>query len=1477
MTGPCPKCGATIVAPQQSVSPQESGGQTAAHHEDPASGRKNGYQSLRRRRTRVEPPKRDLRPISGGNKAESEGETDGGDDEVATPFSGVGNEAPESPDSPLASDLEVSAAEEEPKKTVARPPSFLSGGVAGMAFPGVVSNPGPKTPVSEEAVEPDSEIQTEPGLAASTAPKTFARPPIDLKRSISRQPEPVPAKVEEVPETGAEEKPFEETAPSVKELDEAPPVLEEETKIDAGADEEVASLDDLPEEPPASGGFWPWQKKSKPVEPVAKEVAPEEREQETPAEMVPQSEPVSAEDEEKGSREHDFEWLLTKDERVPDGSEPNSPREAPRAMVDPETDLDEMFGSASESAETDTTPPPAPGPFPKWSSLESAGGLDSLIGIVKTPPASGVADEAPPLVEDPWKKPDPVSSKAEDSSEKATAGADPWTKPLPPTGDAAVGPPPLDDEEATKNPEAIEESIPVMLRSSRLREGAPLAQESPGDAENSGGLSLRVPPREKKIPRVEDPAQAPPSDLWGSSNEMPARKPEPAAIENDAIAATPWLAPQLKRTAAAAAATEDFAETSPETETPPPMAEDKEETVSEDTLIGGTSEDVPPPMAEEEEDLPPPIAQLPRFLGGAPVAESHSPASTAASSSSAPPLPETAPTQAPQDDFAKDDEPMLSFPASGDFGAPPMLNMQAFGEGEPPRPGDRAAAPGQQIRLPQIADTDSGSVQAKAIVSPITGETMKPFAPLDDGAAEMEKVEAPEAPDFEESKIASLSDRLPQSSKNEENPPKFEAEGVLASNADISASSIGELIASEVDGQESDEKAIPGDPGEFISARARVAAASIARQEKERETEEKDASTASEIPPPVTPEVVSVPVMGKSPFQKNSGEPSAPPLDVETEEGDFEEGGPEDMGMARILGLMPRGRENEVETPVDSDQSTPKAAKTQAQSAKSKAPEFPSIDDVLDGKAKAHPTPEKGPGMIDGLKKTFETMDGRRKKLVIGGTVAATLAVVAAVGFGSGWFRGSDDDVADGESEGTPKTIQTDSGSVAAKGEGATAAANPESGQPSQASPKSETELPKANQVGGGNKLVIVDSGDAGAAQTPTPVEDRPKSSAPNPPSMTSLIPDGNKPASDRAADVATGVAWASGPNEDSSMAAPGAKETEPSVGNGEKPGGTETSSTDLVLPTVGAVAPATGDVDPLVAEGSSSSAVAAVGGNSEPNGGGYTEIGGAGEDGNAPTGSPVVTTDEGDPEKALSRQEERLQSVAPIAGADSGVKPNLDNPVEAAKYTLQKFLSQPDWEDRMEFVYDAERLKPRIRAYYQTADDGPITESVAKFFDMDEKPADGGDPFYAFYLFLEGVEAEFPVVVRKTADGYKVDWELFVECKDRLFAEFKNSGKEGPATFRFVMQRHSYWGPDRETFANSNDYLCYKIEPPYPDAEAFVFVAKDAPIAAETEKLATWGLPPVDVVLTLELKEFPHGAKHYVIKSLDKPSWVAP
>lgn len=1189
------------------------------------------------------------------------------------------------------------------------------------------SEPAAEVSAPQEPSAKPVAVSASPSLLFDSG-KSASRPPINLKRATPVEP--------------TVEKPSAE-APSP---DPAEVAANESTAEDAPV--------------PEDSGQWPWET----GQPMA--------EQKSETEVVPPLAEAPAGD--------DFEWLLTDESEgapplAPPLSSQDPPSMSPAALVDPEQDLDEIV---SRREETDN-PPPAPGPFPKWSAL----GADLPIKGFKNP--SPEADSSG-MEESPAETaPSPVSEAPD-----LPPPIDPWSPPAVPVADA-------------------EEAIPVPLRSARLR-------ETEGDRPSPAGLSgsplrltaaIQGPASEKSAP---GDSLTPPSDLTLRSATPPVSEAPPVA---------PWLMPSAP----------------PVVEEKAPVSEEAPPTLDPASPPDEASEAAPPVASG-----PPPISSLPRFLGGSasPVAAPAPPPLEAAGAESATPQTEDSPPPAPVT------EPPAYLPQHKDFTNPPALGLQAFGEGEPPRPGERASAPSQRINLPQIADGFAPSV-AKAVVSPVTREDVREFAPLDEPSEETVQDEAPPRLDLDEH-------------------PAPVNETVI--EPDLESTVVGKIT----DATLSMDQPVSGrgiDQSEtFLAARAKAAAASLALNERLRDAED---ATESETPPPVTPEVVSVPAAG-SRFRGEDAaarQSGAPTLDVEPEQedatptdtADADDNQGEEDGLARVLGLMPRTRK----TPLGGEPRTKdkavglgevvENAVASGKEPKSTGTELPSIDDVLEGRTLTRPTPRAS--WTERARDQFSDMEPRRKAVILGAAAAATVSVIGIVGLGAGWFGGGEETVAEPAGGESPVVTQTPDNPPATDT------------TPPPVSPATETPPPApAPAEVKKNSLVIIDSG----VEEPAPADAPPATNSTGAvgntaPAMSSLIP-GDPDAPSK---IAEGIAWS------------GQDDSQPPVKVEPKP----TPANELVLPTVGPATDGGDKSDPLVETPSSAAEAAMTEVGGAALGGldtSYTEIGGVGENAQAPTGTPMATETGADLDDALARQEERLQSVAPIAtddGAAQSASPDTasQEPFDQAKVALEKFLAQPSWKDRLPHIYEADRLRSRIEAYYRTAPDGPIAQSVSKFFDMDENPADGGDPFYAFYLFLEGVETEFPVVVRKTGEGYKVDWELFVECKDRLFTEFRDGQSDGPATFRFVMQRHSYWGSDRNAFTNSNDYLCYKVEPPYPGGEAFVFVEKDSALAAEVEKIATWGMPPVDVVLTLERKEFPHGVKHFVIKSLDKPSWVAP
>lgn len=1471
VTGPCPKCGATIVAPKPvaaAEAPKRSGIEgrglpAPVHHPEPASGGRKGLASLRRRRQPV------AGPVNRILESLTDGRTDDSADEMApirleflqeTGADEYGGEEPategggfDASATPAGAALAVAPRERPALPEIA--PEAPPPAVERVTGPGA---PSPQafgtSPVTGEA-GPDrsrdvAAAEADPLAARPAKPKT----PINLQRPAQTAPE-------AGPELRRPERPAESESPSgARMIDSLPrwygPADADDSEAAPPAPSAPAAGSHREAPTPIPGDresdepvlpSWSWLKTGLNPETPAADAATESPGSPTgPATVAGRGgaseAPVAATDGDplperpaetrsapplwQAATGADDDLLVGEEEAFDSAALGRRPlfryTDSAEPLIDPEADLGELLTSGGAPLE-ETVPPPAPGPFPKWSALESS-------PVLKESPA-------PPVLAG--------LAAGRDSGVPLTAAGEPGSGTAAEAG--AVSP------AAAWEPRSREEVSP------------PVSDPSAGDPARSAA-SPWLPPAKAGEPALPLPAtgESPPPARASAAVEELSKSAPPAGPVGTPAAGPVFQSPRF--------------------------------------LTGETNRATPwkPPLPA---DLAP--ARTALAPGGAPAAPPQ-PEGEGDADEAAPPAGEAGSIAA---------DPFSSAP-------PPLFDLSTFGEGEPPRPGDRVTAPVQRITLPQLSGLEAGT--ARATVSTVVAEAPPPSAPVAASEAAAEQPE-PEPPVLEVSGVAPLPAALPPVLASAPvlppEPPSAapvpETRSLFSSRAEAAARSLTSVGAAE---QPEPAPPLPDSPPEeavtalpplnlslrtrpkpesspFEPSPAAEAAAPLVRGtlqwdrlESPRQTEssvadltaasskfaerlagrepasrrdpvEPDASApvaapeAAAVAPEVPSAVPEAPAaVDPAPATAPATTPATAPAVATVDDDPLE-----DEGMARMLGFLTKRPSPEgAATPTLEAPAAP-AGKVVDVTVEPSGPVvearsgLPSVDEVL-----SRPSPKalnRKDTLVDKVLDWLNASESRRRRVILGASAAGAAVVLLVIGLLVASFLGSDE----GGQTGTPAAPSP-------------APVRPAGASPVQpAPPKGEAGGPEASPL---NPLVIADGGGGAApgkaGPSPTPSGSMPASAGSGAKGTERSAGPGAPPP--LPAPPATATAAAAG-TPGAMAPAPKGGESPASVGNatgtGAAPGGTPppAKSGATVLPTVGDLP------DPFTAEG-----------------GGYSVIGAAGKEGAMATGAPVRPAAGGtDPDATLSRQEASALTVdaltqpkaapgasagAPAAAAPAGSEEDRLTEQRAA---IDRFLAAKTWEERLPLIYEGDDLRERVKAHYASHPDGPVKAVRAQWFDMDEVPADGSDPFYAFYLSIEGTEGEFPIVVRKRGGKFLVDWELFVECKDRLFTRFRDSQEAGPRSFRLVMQRHSYWGKDREVFKDMDSYNCYKIEAPFPDSETFVFLPKSSPELPKLEEIAGWGMPPVDVVLQLERKAFPHGVKHLVIKSLEKPSWVAP
>ena len=253
----------------------------------------------------------------------------------------------------------------------------------------------------------------------------------------------------------------------------------------------------------------------------------------------------------------------------------------------------------------------------------------------------------------------------------------------------------------------------------------------------------------------------------------------------------------------------------------------------------------------------------------------------------------------------------------------------------------------------------------------------------------------------------------------------------------------------------------------------------------------------------------------------------------------------------------------------------------------------------------------------------------------------------------------------------------------------------------------------------------------------------------------------------------------------------------------------------------------------------------------------------GAGAGSNLPASTPGAMT------AATSALVAKPTPVGPLRELAPG-------PLAEQRGALVSFLNGANWQERLPFIYRADSLKSSIEGYYKDHADAALPEHELEFFHLDESTENGG-PYWIFFVTTPAAPDGFPAIVRRTPEGFKVDWECFVEFNDRLFVNFFESGEAGPKQFRVVLKRTDYWGPDRPQFTDLDKYICYRVELPYTDLDHYAFIAIDDPLADELSQKVTWGMPPLASIVSFERVNFAHGKSHLKIVDLVTDGWHSP
>ncbi|OYV05266.1 MAG: hypothetical protein CFE26_12490 [Verrucomicrobiales bacterium VVV1] len=178
---------------------------------------------------------------------------------------------------------------------------------------------------------------------------------------------------------------------------------------------------------------------------------------------------------------------------------------------------------------------------------------------------------------------------------------------------------------------------------------------------------------------------------------------------------------------------------------------------------------------------------------------------------------------------------------------------------------------------------------------------------------------------------------------------------------------------------------------------------------------------------------------------------------------------------------------------------------------------------------------------------------------------------------------------------------------------------------------------------------------------------------------------------------------------------------------------------------------------------------------------------------------------------------------------------------LSAAKSALGDFLAAADWKSRSKLVLFPETILPRMERFHEKHPDGP-TEPTRLGIEHCEASATTNLMLVVFRVHTATHPTGFPVAVSETPDGWKVDWQSFVEFKDELFVEFVTGKATDSGSFHLLIQ------PSTEP-TETDDRITYILSDPVKQREFLATVRKGTDAAKSLADITKDGVIATPVV----------------------------
>jgi len=207
------------------------------------------------------------------------------------------------------------------------------------------------------------------------------------------------------------------------------------------------------------------------------------------------------------------------------------------------------------------------------------------------------------------------------------------------------------------------------------------------------------------------------------------------------------------------------------------------------------------------------------------------------------------------------------------------------------------------------------------------------------------------------------------------------------------------------------------------------------------------------------------------------------------------------------------------------------------------------------------------------------------------------------------------------------------------------------------------------------------------------------------------------------------------------------------------------------------------------------------------------------------------------------------------------------DSAEEKSYQALEKLLDARNPDGIKAYVHQPAEALRKATLYFPNGDLNPAPWRRI-FYDSATQIPKSAYKARLFRVITDAVPLGFPVAVEETASGPRIDYDAFIQCRNRMLDAFLTTPTAPPGRFLVVMKRAHYFG-DQLTDAELQELICLEVCCPNPGANKHpVFIPKNIDFGKLALRRFTWDKSFTPIV------ELAHTPRYIQLTAIVQDAW---